>query len=159
MTYKPSEQALNNEESSNVEPVNLGRPGDPKSPNTPKKNLAAERRTYRPSSRDTIKVRGAFSAAIDESTPQTPIIVFADGSVSPADGSFHNGRIELRLDDRSAAMLAADLINQLSGPYLTVLYGGADPLRANVFKAFRHQFREDVSADVNAFDMATDYIR
>lgn len=133
-----------------IKPASLGRPT----------NLGAERIEYRPNNSSVIKGRCSLHAASDDNTSaQKSIVVYGDGSVSSPDGAFHTGRLEIRLDDMDAAMLAAELINQLSGPYLTRLYAGLDPQRAKVFKAFRHQFRVDVEADVHAFDLATDYVR
>lgn len=128
--------------------LNLGRPTD---------NKGAQRRQYVPAqSADVISVRMTPSAAGDASEPQRAIVIYGDGTVSAGD-DLKSGRVEMRLDDRDAALLASDLINQLSPSYLATLYSGLDPKRGNIFKAFRCQFRQDTAGDSEAFMMAAEY--
>lgn len=154
---KPSEKALLETEAKYVEPVNLGRP-NPKPTPAKTERKGARRNEYRPAAGDPIKCRILPRVAIDEtSSAQNPVVIYGDGLVVSF-GEIKTGRIEIRLDDRAAALLAAELINHLSGPYLTTLYAGEDLQRGLVFKAFRDQFIADVEADLEAFDNASDYV-
>lgn len=138
------------ETTDHVNPITLGRPAQPK-------RLGKTEIPYNAPRIAPTKVNANLGAALLPGDPQRAIVLHGYGSVSKDGEILSTGPVEIALDDLGAANLAAELINQLSGPFLTCLYAPLETQRATVFKAFRAQFLEDVRDYTDAFDKATDY--